>query len=52
MGATSSNRQNVGCRRRLTVRRLTDERANGCLENIDALEGTFKGRTAFGDNAL
>ena len=33
------DRQNMGCRRCLTVRRLTDERANGCLENIDALEG-------------
>jgi len=25
---------------------------NRCLEYIDALEGTFKGRTVFVDNAL
>jgi len=25
------------------VRRLTDERANSCIENIDALEDKFKG---------
>jgi hypothetical protein len=35
-----------------TVRRLTDERTNNCLENIDALEGTLKGGTALGDYAL